>query len=103
MSDPSCPRGGEDKYRLLLQVSEAANAQLELSGVLGAVARALKPFVPVDAVGVVTTDGETARPHAIHIEGVEHKRGEPFAQTVSRALQLSAEQAAAISDGFPLH
>jgi formate hydrogenlyase transcriptional activator len=103
VSDTPCPRGGEDKYRLLLQVSEAANAQLELSGVLGAVARALKPFVPVDAIGVVTTDGKTVRPHAVHIEGVEHKRGEPFAQTVSRALQLPADQIAVFSDGIPFH
>ncbi len=103
MSEASFPRSGEDKYRLLLQVSEAANAQLELSGVLGSVARALKPFVPVDAIGVVTTDGKTVRPHAIHIEGVEHKRGEPFAQTVSRGLHLPAEQVAAVSDGMSLH
>src|SRR5882724_7457307 len=103
MSDASCPRGGEEKYRLLLQVSEAANGQLELSGVLGAVARALKPFVPVDAIGVASTDGEVVRLRAIHIEGVERRPGEPFADVMSRALHLSADQLAQISDGLPFH
>jgi len=75
MVDPSCPRSGEEKYRLLLQVSEAANAQRDLAAVLDAVARALKPFVPVDAIGAITIDGETARAHAIHIEGVDRRPG----------------------------
>ena len=103
MSDASWPRDGEEKYRLLLQVSEAANAQLELSGVLGSVARALKPFVPVDAIGVATTDGELVRLHAIHIEGVERLPGEPFADVMTRALHLSADQVAQISGGLPFH
>ncbi|MGH9442732.1 MAG: sigma 54-interacting transcriptional regulator [Thermoanaerobaculia bacterium] len=103
MPDASCPRGGEEKYRLLLHVSEAANAQLELSGVLAAVARALKPFVPVDAIGVATTDGQTVSLHAIHIEGVQRRPGEPFADVMSRALNLSADQLAQISGGVAFH
>ena len=58
----------EDKYRLLLQVSEAANGQLEFAGVLDAVARALTPIVPLDAIGVVSLRDERVRIHAIHTE-----------------------------------
>jgi len=103
MIGPSCPRSGEEKYRLLLQVSEAANAQRDLAAVLDAVARALKAFVPVDAIGAITIDGETARAHAIHIEGVERRPGESVDELMARALHIPREQAAILQDGFPLH
>jgi formate hydrogenlyase transcriptional activator len=61
----------EDKYSLLLQVSEAANAQLEFKGVLDAVARALNPIVPLDAIGVVSRRGDRIYLHALHVEGEE--------------------------------
>jgi len=103
MVDPSCPRSGEEKYRLLLQVSEAANAQRDLAAVLDAVARALKPFVPVDAIGAITIDGEMARAHAIHIEGVDRRAGESVDELMARALGIPREQAAILQRGFPLH
>jgi formate hydrogenlyase transcriptional activator len=103
VTGPSCPRSGEDKYRLLLQVSEAANAQRDLAAVLDAVARALKPFVPVDAIGAITIDGDMARAHAIHIEGVQRRSGESVDELVVRALNIPREQAAILQDGFPLH
>ena len=91
MTGASCPRGGEEKYRLLLQVSEAANAQRDLAAVLEAVVRALKPFVPVDAIGAITVDGTIARAHAIHIEGVGHRPGEAIDEMMARALQVPRE------------
>ena len=36
----------EEKYRLLLEVSEAANSQLEIAAVLEAVVQALAPVDP---------------------------------------------------------
>ena len=102
MSSPSCPSSGEEKYRLLLQVSEAANAQRDLAGVFEAVARALKPFVPVDAIAAITIDGDLARTHAIHIEGVERRPGEPVEETMARALDIPRESAALVQRGFPL-
>jgi len=103
VTGPSCPRGGEEKYRLLLQVSEAANAQRDLAAVLDAVARALKSFVPVDAIGAITIDGDRARAHAIHIEGVERRPGEPVDELMARALNIPREQASVLHAGFPLH
>lgn len=92
----------EEKYRLLLEVSEAANSQLELARVLGAVARALRPIIPVDGIGVVTVDRDSLHPHALHIEGVEHRTGESFADTVARALALAPEDAGLLSDELAL-
>jgi formate hydrogenlyase transcriptional activator len=103
VSDPhSCPKSGEEKYRLLLQVSEAANAQRDLAGVLEAVARALKPFVPVDAIAAITIDGDVARTHAIHIEGVERRPGEPVEETMARALDIPRDRLEGVHSGFPL-
>ena len=102
MSSPSCPSSGEEKYRLLLQVSEAANAQRDLAGVLEAAARALKPFVPVDAIAAITIDDDVARTHAIHIEGVERRPGEAVEETMARALDLPRESVAVVQSGFPL-
>ncbi len=92
----------EEKYRLLLEVSEAANAELELARVLAAAARALKPIVPVDGIGVVTVDGGSLHPQALHIEGVEHRRGDSFADTIARAFDLPPEEAGRRFGALPL-
>ncbi|MCX6549797.1 MAG: sigma 54-interacting transcriptional regulator [Acidobacteria bacterium] len=80
-----------EKYRLLLMVSEAANAQLDLGGVLSSVAGVLRPVVDVDAILIVTTDGQALRPHAIHIEGVERHAGEDVLDAVARALEMTPD------------
>jgi len=59
----------EQKYRTLLEVSEAANAQLDSVGVLESVSRVLAPIVPVDVIGVATIKGDMVRAHAIHVVG----------------------------------
>jgi formate hydrogenlyase transcriptional activator len=81
----------EDRYRLLLQVSEAANAQLDLGGVLEELANVLVPLVDVDGIGIVTVDGGRLRPHAIFVKGVESRAGESPRARIARALELSAE------------
>jgi len=78
-----------EKYRLLLMVSEAANAELDLGGVLASVARVLTPIVQIDAIVIVTVDGDGLRPHAIHIEGVDRRPGESVLDAVARALNVS--------------
>ena len=103
MTGPSCPRGGEEKYRLLLQVSEAANARRDLAGVLDAVAIALKPFVPVDAIAAITVEGSLARVHAVHIEGVERRDGESLEGMVARAIHVPPESFPPLPPSYPLH
>jgi len=57
---------GEARYQALLAVAQAANSRLDLSSVLDAVAAALSDLVPIDGIGVMTREGQTLRPLAIH-------------------------------------
>ncbi len=59
MTTPS--GAGEARYRALLEIAEAANRHLDLSRVLDSVALALGGLVPIDALGVITRDGEAFR------------------------------------------
>ena len=89
----------EEKYRILLEVSEAANAQLDFVGVLEAVARVLGAIVPVDAIGVATVDGEMVRAHGIHVVGHLRRSGESFLDAAARGLNVTPEQ---VPTYFPL-
>ena len=89
----------EEKYRILLEVSEAANAQLDFVGVLEAVARVLGAIVPVDAIGVATVDGEMVRAHGIHVVGHLRRSGETFVDAAARGFNVSPEQ---VPTYFPL-
>jgi formate hydrogenlyase transcriptional activator len=99
MANAEKPSAAEEKYRILLEVSEAANAQLDFVGVLEAVARVLGTIVPVDAIGVATVDGETVRAHAIHVVGHARRSGETFVDAAARGLNVTPEQ---IPTYFPL-
>lgn len=93
----------EERYRLLLEVSQAANAHLEFGAVLDTLAEALRPIVPVDVAAVITVDGEVLRPHAIHVVGVNRKAGESFQSVAARILGSSpSEGNARVPDQFPL-
>jgi formate hydrogenlyase transcriptional activator len=79
------------RYRLLLQVAEAANSAPDLSGVLEEVDEVVAPLVSLDAVGIVSVAGDLLRVHAIHIHGVEPRTGESLDDRLARALELSSE------------
>jgi len=95
--------GAEEKYRLLLRVSEAANGQLEFAGVLDAVARSLTPIVPLEAIAVMTRVGDRIYPHALHVEGLDRRPGETFGELAARVEKHPDHDfAAAERDGYPL-
>jgi len=79
----------EEKYRLLLEVSEAANSQIEIAAVLEAVVEGLEPAIHVDALAVTTLDGDHLVPHAVYIRGVERRQGDSFADILARWMRLS--------------
>jgi formate hydrogenlyase transcriptional activator len=85
---PAEPLGPEARYRLLVEVSAAANSQLEIAAVLGEVAEVLAPFLTVDAVSVVTVRNGTLVPHSVHVKGVEHRRGDSVADVIARWRSL---------------
>jgi hypothetical protein len=79
-------------YRLLLEVAEAANSQLDLDGLLEAVAGALKPTVRVDAVSVVIPceNGDNVRLLALYATHLR-KPGESLGRALNRLLALRPE------------
>lgn len=82
----------EERYRLLIEVSEAANSELEIAAVLEAVFNALAPSIDLDAVGVTTITGGALSPHAIYIRGVERRQGDSWTDVMSRWLNLPSEE-----------
>ena len=104
VTSAAAPLTAEEKYRLLLEISEAANSQREIAAVLEAVANALPPSIPIDAVGVITVEGEMLSPHAIYIRGVERREGDSWADVMARWLHLSTgeEVAPIIKPPVPL-
>ncbi|HEV2854351.1 MAG TPA: sigma 54-interacting transcriptional regulator [Thermoanaerobaculia bacterium] len=100
-SRPSPALSAEERYRLFLEVSEAANSQLEIAAVLEAVFNALAPWIALDAVGVTTINGDSLAPHAVYIRGVERRQGDSWADVMSRWLNLPSEELQP-GPGFPL-
>jgi len=81
----------ERNYRLLLEVAEAANSQLELDGMLEAVVGALRPWVRVDAVSVSVPSGhDNVRVLALY--GTHfRKSGESLGRALNRLLEIPLE------------
>jgi formate hydrogenlyase transcriptional activator len=71
--------------QLILDVAKAASSHLELAEVLEALITALKPTIRFDAIAVSVIEGEYARLHSLHFEGVERKPGEPVESVLARA------------------
>jgi formate hydrogenlyase transcriptional activator len=82
----------EEKFRLLLDISEAANSQLDLAAVLEEVAHALAPSILVEGVGLTLVDGEKLQLQALYIAGVERRQGDSFADVMARWLHLTPEE-----------
>jgi formate hydrogenlyase transcriptional activator len=94
----------EEKYRLLLEVTEAANSQRDLTAVLEAVVEGLAASIPVEAVGMTVVDRERAHvvPRAVYIRGVERRHGDSFADTMNRWFQLSGDSEPQSYEPLPL-
>jgi len=83
---------GEARYRAILMVAEAANAQLELSAMLDAVAVALEDLVPVDAVGVIAREGEAPRAIGAHVRSHPRRSDEPEAAYIDRVIEKAGRE-----------
>jgi formate hydrogenlyase transcriptional activator len=93
------PSSAEEKYRIQLEVSEAANAQLDFVGVLESVARVLAPIVPLDVIGVATVEGDMVRAHAIHVVGHSRRGGESYVDAAARGFNVARDE---VPTYFPL-
>ncbi len=92
----------EEKYRLLLQVSEAANSRIEIAAVLEAVVEGLEPAMNVKALAVTTIEDDTLVPHALYIRGVERRQGDSFADIIARWMSLSGAEMPKPHGSLPL-
>jgi formate hydrogenlyase transcriptional activator len=75
----------QSSAQLILDVAKAASSHLELSEVLEALIAALKPTIRFDAIAVSVIEGEYARLHSLHLEGLERKPGESVESVLERA------------------
>ncbi len=99
MGSETKPSSAEERYRILLEVSEAANAQLDFTAILQAVSRVLGSVVPVDVIGVATVNGDMVRAHGIHVVGHERKGGESYVHAAARGFDVLPEN---LPISFPL-
>jgi transcriptional regulator with GAF, ATPase, and Fis domain len=77
---------GEVRYRAILAVAEAANAHLELSALLDAVAVALEDLVPIDSICVIAREGEVPRAIGVHLGSNPRRSDEPEATYLERVI-----------------
>lgn len=77
-----------DAYKLLLDISRAANSQLELPAVLQSVAQCLDPRVHLDGIAVVSMDGDRLRPHWLYSVHTVVSPGDSFQTVASRVLDV---------------
>jgi formate hydrogenlyase transcriptional activator len=82
----------EDRYRLLLSVSRAANESLELTDVLEAVTRVLEGFVEIDAIGVVQVNEGYAVPIEVCVKGAPRQETSPSGEVIASPVDRSEER-----------
>jgi formate hydrogenlyase transcriptional activator len=82
----------EDRYRLLLSVSQAANESLELTAVLEAVVRALDGFVDIDGIGVAEVSEGQVITHALYAKGTTRQEMDSSADLGAHPLVRSAAE-----------
>ena len=92
----------EDRYRALLLVSEAANAERALDAVLSAASAALNQILRVDSVGVFELRGETLTVRAVHVHGIEARPGESIVEAIRRAAGLPHDLELPLTRSLPL-
>ncbi len=82
----------DERYRALLRVSEAANAEHELSAVLRAASDVLNGVLRVDAVAVLVAEGDTLVSKTVHVHGLDVPSGESIAAVLARQGTLPASE-----------
>ncbi|HET8946904.1 MAG TPA: sigma 54-interacting transcriptional regulator [Candidatus Polarisedimenticolia bacterium] len=78
---------GEEKYRAILAVSNAANEHLDLSSLLEAVAVALEDLVSIDVIGVIGREGGSAKGISGHLRANPRRRDESEKGYMDRVLE----------------
>ena len=82
----------DDRYQLLLSVSQAANESLRLDHVLEGVIRALERFVSIDMIGVAQAKDGRVLPLAGYLKGATKRENHSVADMVAPQLGHPKEQ-----------
>ena len=82
----------EDRYQLLLRISQIVNESIELSDVVDAIAEALTPLAVVDTLLLLTVENERITQRYLHVRGVERREGDTFRDIFERALRFNKVQ-----------
>ena len=69
---------------VIIEVAKAISVHLDLTDVLAAMVATLKPLVQFDSIGIVVRDGEYAKLHSLHIEGLHRQENETVQSMVER-------------------
>jgi formate hydrogenlyase transcriptional activator len=96
------PPTPEERYRLLLRIAESVNERLELAAVLEAARLRLEAHVPVDAIAVITIDGDRLRRHAISAAKVPRVEGESGREAFARVIASLHGDPAFLDEELPL-
>jgi len=80
------------RAQMVLDVSKAANAHLELGRVLDALMDALAPTIRFNAIAVEVIRGETLFLHSLSVKDFQRKECEPTEEFVSRILGVPVEK-----------
>src|SRR5262245_45993053 len=87
--------------QVILEVAKVISAHLELPDVLEALITRLEPMVHFDAIGVAVLEGDYAKLHSVHIEGLHRQSNESAQSIVARkALDLNIEP---LKTRIPVH
>ena len=89
--NPTMAEYSAEAYSLLLEISRAANAHLELPAVLRAAAECLAPKVRVEGIAVVSVEGDRIRPHSLYSGRTGIRPGDSFQSVASRVLDVPSE------------
>ncbi|WP_162180021.1 sigma 54-interacting transcriptional regulator [Bryobacter aggregatus] len=89
---------------MLLDISKAANAHLDLGHVLDALAQSLSPLIRFNAIAVDLIDQDFLRLHSVSLKDFPRLPGESLSGLISRYQKVPEEVVApTIQKGLPLH
>ncbi len=96
-----CAEAAHRRAQLLVDVSKAANAHLDLNHVLDALARSLAPVVEFNTIAADLVDGPRLKLHSLFLKNFPRVAGESLTSYVARYLGVSTEEAGRKLAGMP--
>lgn len=97
-----CAESAHRRAQVLVDVSKAANAHLDLGHVLDALANSLAPLVHFNAIAVDLISGDRLKLHSLSLKDFPRVPGESLEVMVGRFMGVSPSEASRQLQGMPL-